>query len=172
VEYRFFMRKLSITLAVSATLVLAVAASAALPVTGPFAGTTSLRPINGFSDLVTFSVSGKSMKKFTFGTLGCFAVNGGFPVGTDPYGDPTATALVTGSIPVTPTGTFSFTAKPVLADPQGTVTTAVIQGSFANSKSASGTITLTQTSNGDKCGPSKMKFTAVPGTPTSLGING
>ena len=124
------MRKLAITLAVSTMLVLAVAASAALPVTGPFAGKTSLRPINGFSDLVTFSVSGKSLKKFTFGTLGCFAISGAFPVGTDPYGDPTATAVVKGSIPVTPMGTFTITAKPVLADPQGTVTTAVIQGSF------------------------------------------
>ncbi len=166
------MRKLAITLAVSTTLVLAVAASAALPVTGPFAGKTSLRPINGFSDLVTFSVSGKSLKRFTFGTLGCFAVSGAFPVGTDPYGDPEATAVVKGSIPVTPKGTFTITAKPVLADPQGTVTTAVIQGSFTNSKSAAGTITVTQTSNGDTCGPAKMKFTAVPGTPASLGMNG
>jgi len=166
------MRKLAITLAVSTTLVLAVAASAALPVTGPFAGKTSLRPINGFSDLVTFNVSGKSLKRFTFGTLGCFAISVNFPVGTDPYGDPTATALVKVAIPVTPTGTFNFTTKPVLADPEGTETTAVIKGSFANSKSASGTITVTQTSNGDTCGPQRMKFTAVPGTPSSLGING
>jgi len=159
-------------LAVSTTLVLAVAASAALPVAGPFAGKTSLRPINGFSDLVTFTVSGKAMKKFTFGTLGCFAISGNWPVGTDPYGDPTATAVVKRSIPVAPKGTFTITTKPVLADPQGTVTTAVIQGTFLNSKSASGTITITQSSNGDTCGPTKMKFTAVPGTPTSLGMNG
>ena len=166
------MRKLAITLAVSTTLVLAVAATAALPVTGQFAGKTSLRPINGFSDLVTFSASGRSLRKFTFGTLGCFAVSGSFPVGTDPYGDPEATAVVKGSIPVTPKGTFTITAKPVLADPQGTVTTAVIQGSFTSSKSAAGTITITQTSNGDACGPAKMRFTVVPGTPTSLGMNG
>ncbi len=166
------MRKLAITLAVSTTLVLAVAASAALPVKGPFAGKTSLHPINGFSDLVTFNVSGTSLRKFTFGTLGCFAISGAFPVGTDPYGDPTATAVVKGSIPVTAKGTFTITTKPVLADPQGTVTTAVIKGSFLNSKSAAGTITITQTSNGDTCGPTKMKFTAVPGTPSSLGMNG
>ena len=98
------MRKLAITLAVSTTLVLAVAASAALPVTGPFAGKTSLRPINGFSDLVTFSVSGKSLKRFTFGTLGCFAVSGAFPVGTDPYGDPEATAVGQGVDPRDPQG--------------------------------------------------------------------
>ena len=52
------------------------------------------------------------------------------------------------------------------------MTTAVIQGSFTNSKSVAGTITVTQTSNGDTCGPTKMKFTAVPGTPSSLGMNG
>ena len=166
------MRKLAITLAVSTTLVLAVAASAALPVTGPFAGKTSLHPINGFNDLVTFNVSGSALKKFTFGTLGCFAMSGTFPVGTDPYGDPTATAVVKGSIPVAPKGTFTITTKPVLADAEGTVTTAVIQGSFLSSKSATGTITITQTSNGDTCGPTKMKFTAVPGTPSSLGMNG
>jgi hypothetical protein len=166
------MRKLAITLAVSTTLGLAAAAVAATPTSGPFAGKTSLKPINGFSDLVTFTVSGKTLKKFTFGTLGCFAVSGFFPVGTDPYGDPTSTAVVKGTIPVTPTGTFTVTTKPVLPDAQGTVTTAVIQGSFTTAKTAAGTITVTQTANGDTCGPQKMKFTAVPGTPSSLGYNG
>jgi hypothetical protein len=166
------MRKLAITLAVTATLGLTAAAVAALPVGGPFAGTTSLKPINGFHDLVTFTASGKSLKKFTFGTLGCFNVAGFYPVGTDPYGVPVATAVVKTAIPVAANGTFNATTKPVIPDSQGTVTTAVIQGTFASSKSASGTITVTQTANGDKCGPQKLKFTVQPGTPDSLGIDG
>ncbi len=166
------MRKLAITLAVSTTLVLVAVAAAALPANGPFAGKTSLRPINGFADLVTFNSAGggRVVKKFTFGTLGCFG-HGSYPVGTDPYADPTNTALVK-PITVSATGTFSMTTKPTLADPQGIVTTAVIQGTFAGSQSVSGTITISQTNNGDTCGPSKMKFTAVPGTPASLGLNG
>src|SRR3954468_21150287 len=168
------MRKLAITLAVTAPLGVAAAAGAALPVTGPFAGATSVKPINGFHALVTFTSAsgGKTLKKFTFETLGCFGVSGFYPAGTDPYGYPTAIAVVKTAIPVTSKGTFLVTTNPVLVDPEGTVTTAVIQGSFTNSKSVAGTIIVTQTANGDKCGPQKIKFTAEPGTPSSLGING
>ncbi len=165
------MHKLAITLAVSLTLGLAAAAGASLPVNGAFAGKTSLRPINGFNDLVTFTSAknGTILKKFVFGTLGCFGTSA-YPVGVDPYGEAENTATVKGSIPVTAKGTFLLTTKPTLADPEGTVTTAVIQGTVVNSKSIAGTITVSQTGNGDTCGPSKMKFTAVPGTPSSLGI--
>jgi hypothetical protein len=165
------MHRLAITLAVSMTLGLAAAAGASLPVNGAFAGKTSLRPINGFNDLVTFTSAknGTTLKKFVFGTLGCFGTSA-YPVGTDPYGEAENTATVTGSIPVTTKGTFLLTTKPTLADPEGTVTTTVIQGTVVNSKSIAGTIAVSQTSNGDTCGPSKMKFTAAPGTPSSLGI--
>jgi hypothetical protein len=168
------MRKLAITLAVTTTLGLSAAAGAALPVNGPFAAASSLKPINGFRALVTFTSAsgGKSLKKFTFETLGCFGVSGFYPAGTDPYGDPTSSALVKTAIPVSVKGAFNVTTTPVFADAQDTVTTAVIQGTFVSSKSAVGTITLTQTSKGDKCGPQKIKFTAEPGTPSSLGING
>ena len=66
------MRKLAIILAVTSTLCLAAVSSAALPSKGLFAGKTSLHPINGFADLVTFSAAanGLSLKKFQFGTLG------------------------------------------------------------------------------------------------------
>ncbi len=164
------MRKLAITLAVSTTLALAAVAGASLPTNGAFAGKTSLRPINGFADLVTFTAAGNGtvLKKFMFGTLGCFGTSA-YPVGVDPYGDPINEATVKGSIPVTAKGTFTITTKPVLPDPEG-VTTAVIQGTVVNSKSIAGTITISQTDKGDACGPMKMKFTAVPGTPSSLGI--
>jgi hypothetical protein len=163
------MRKLAITLAVLTALTLAVSAWATVvPSNGPFAGKTALHPINGFSDIVTFNVSGgKALKKFTFATLGCFGV-GAFPVGTDPYGDPTNTGVVA-SIPVKK-GAFKYTTKLKLPEAGATVTTALVQGSFTSSKAVSGTITISQSDNGDTCGPSKMKFTAVPGTPTSLGL--
>ena len=164
------MRKLAITLAVSTTLALAASAWAVVvPSNGAFAGKTALHPINGFSDIVTFNVTGggKFVKKFTFGTLGCFGI-GSFPVGTDPYGDPTNTGVIA-SIPVTK-GAFKYTTKLKLPESEGTVTTALVQGSFTSSRAVSGTITISQSDNGDTCGPSKMKFTAVPGTPTSLGL--
>ena len=107
--------------------------------------------------------SGKSLKKFTFGTLGCFG-HGSYPVGTDPYGDPTEHGASSRPIPVTRTAPSRSRRSPTLADPQGIVTTAtVIQGTFTSSKSVSGTITITQTQNGDTCGPAKMKFTADAG---------
>ena len=82
------MNRLAITLAVSTTLGLAAAAGAALPVNGAFAGKTSLRPINGFSDIITFTSAknGAVLKKFVFGTLGCFGTSA-YPVGVDPYGE-------------------------------------------------------------------------------------
>jgi hypothetical protein len=164
------MHRLAITLAVSGTLALAAVAGAALPVNGEFAGKTSLRSINGFNDLVTFTSAknGTILKKFTFGTLGCFGTSA-YPVGVDPYGEPENTATVKVSIPVSK-GAFLLTTKPILPDPEGTVTTALIQGTVASSKSIAGTITISQKQDGDTCGPSKMKFTAVPGTPSSLGL--
>jgi hypothetical protein len=165
------MRKLAITLAVSITLGLAATAGAALPSKGEFTGTTSLHAINGFPDLVTFvsQSGGRTLKKFQFGTLGCFGT-GAYPVGVDPYGDPTATATVS-KVLVSKTGTFLLTAKPAIPGADGTVTTATIKGTFTKSNAVSGTISISQVENGDKCGPRTMKFTAVPGTPESLGYS-
>ena len=166
------MRKLAITLALSTTLALAASALAALPTPGAFAGKTSLRNVNGFPDVVTFvaAKNGLTLKKFTFGTLGCFGT-GAFPVGVDPYGRPASVGTVA-SVPLTTTGTFTLTATPKFIETDGVVTTAIIKGSVVNSKSIKGTITISQNSSGDKCGPATMKFTAVPGTPDSLGYLG
>jgi hypothetical protein len=167
------MRKLAITLAVSSALVLSAVAGAVVPTHGAFAGTTSLRAINGFNDIVTFSASstGKTLKKFQFGTLGCFGT-GAFPVGVDPYGAPEGTATIK-SITVLPNGTFTVTSKQMLPGAENnTMTTAVVQGKFTSSSKVSGTISISQSANGDVCGPTKMKFTAQPGTPSSLGLNG
>src|SRR5262249_42413417 len=144
-----------------------------LPSRGAFAGTTSLRPINGFNDIVTFNAAstGTSLKKFQFGTLGCFGT-GAFPVGTDPYGSPEALATLK-TITVGPKGTFTVTSKQMLPGAENnTMTTAVITGTFTSPSKVNGTIAISQSSNGDVCGPTKMKFTAQPGTPSSLGLNG
>ena len=167
------MRKVAITLAALSTLALAAVAGAALPQRGAFAGATSLRPINGFQDIVTFNsaLGGTSLKKFQFGTLGCFGT-GAFPVGTDPYGAPEALATIK-SITVTSKGTFTVTSKELLpGTTNNTITTAVVQGTVTAPNKVSGTIAISQSSNGDVCGPTKMKFTAQPGTPSSLGLNG
>jgi hypothetical protein len=166
------MHKLAITLAVTSALAFAAAAGAVLPTHGKFAGTTSLRPVNGFDDIVTFgaSATGKTLTKFQFGTLGCFGT-GAFPVGVDPYGEPEAMATIR-SIAVLPNGTFTVTSKQKLPGSTTTTTTAVVQGKFTSSSQVSGTIAISQTSNGDVCGPTKMKFSAQPGTPSSLGLNG
>jgi len=165
------MRKVAITLAVMFTFVLSAVAGAVVPQHGAFAGTTSLRPINGFDDIVTFNTSatGKTLKKFQFGTLGCFGT-GAFPVGVDPYGEPEAIATIK-SIAVLPNGTFTATSKQMLPG-STTMTTAIVQGKFTTSSKLSGTISISQSSNGDVCGPTKMKFNAQPGTPSSLGLNG
>jgi hypothetical protein len=170
------MRKLAITLAVSTTLGLVASAVAALPTSGPFTGKTSLHPVNGFPDVITFvsANGGHTLKKFTFGTLGCFG-SGSFPVGTDPYGMPDSTAVAP-VVTVAANGTFllaaakvKFSALDAADDP---LTTATIKGTFTSAKAVTGTITISQSQNGDKCGPSTMKFTAQPGTPASLGYNG
>jgi hypothetical protein len=166
------MHKLAITLTITSTLALAAAAWAAIPAKGPFAGKTSAHPINGFADLVTFTAAanGLSLKKFQFATLGCFG-HGSFPAGTDPYGDPTATGTI-GLVPVSAKGVILLTTKPVFAGTSTTVTTATIKGTFTGTKALTGTITLSQSNSGDTCGPTTMKFTAAPGTPSSLGLDG
>ena len=126
-----FMRKLAITMVVSITLGLAASAVAALPSSGPFTGKTSLHPVNGFPDLVTFTAAGggRTLKKFTFGTLGCFGT-GAFPVGVDPYGLPDSTALFP-AVTVTAKGTFLLTAKvkwDALDASSDPVTTATVKG--------------------------------------------
>ncbi|MEI8105965.1 MAG: hypothetical protein WCH31_09030 [Actinomycetes bacterium] len=166
------MRKFVSLLALLSVLVTAAAASATAPSRAAFAGTLSLRPINGFHALVTFKVGAgsKTLTNFSFGSLGCFGY-GHFPTGVDPYG----TANAVGVIPVIKlgaTGAFSITTTPTFADANGVKTTATITGTFPSSTTASGTITMTQNYNGDLCGPVKMKFTAQVGTPDSLGLLG
>lgn len=159
------MRKLTIALALTTALAGAAVSSGAVPRAGVrFTGPTSAKVVNGFGDSITFLTGAKSLKRVTFGELGCFGY-GSYPVGVDPYS--TALAQLRTSVLFTKTGTFS--AKNLVAswnggDP-GTKLYVTLTGQFTSPTAASGTISISEkTSNGGTCGPSKMKFTAKPGS--------
>src|SRR5436189_2496295 len=100
-----------IALALTMTPAVAAAASAALPHPGArYTGPTSSKVVNGFGNTVTFLAGSRSLKRFSFGTLGCFGY-GTFPVGVDPYS--TSLAQVQKLVPVTARGTFAIPSTPV-----------------------------------------------------------
>jgi hypothetical protein len=158
------VRKL-ITALVSTTMVLAVgAAAAALPKAGGrYTGPTNSKAVNGFGNEVTFLAGAKSLKRFSFGTLGCFGY-GTFPVGVDPYS--TSLAQLPNPVPVTAKGTFAVTSAPARwngGDP-GTKLKVTVSGSFTSTSAAKGTIWITEIGgNGGSCGPVKMTFVAKLG---------
>jgi hypothetical protein len=154
------MRKL--IFATTTMLLTATCAAAAItPNVGVrFTGPTSAKVVNGFGDTVTFLTGRTTLKRFSFGTLGCFGY-GTFPTGVDPYG--ISIAQLTKSVPLSVTGAFkiaSTTASYGGADPSITLKVSVL-GQFSSPTSAKGTITLIETgANGGSCGPVKMTFTA------------
>ena len=158
------MRKVIIALALATALVAVAAASAALPHAGTrFNGTTSAKSVNGFGDDMTFLAGARSLKAFSFGTLGCFGY-GSFPVGVDPYAD--SLAQFRTSIPVTAKGTFAVKSVVVSwnGGDAGTKLKVSVTGAFTSATSVKGTIAVVETAaNGGSCGPSKMTFTAAPG---------
>lgn len=156
------MRRLAITAPAVAGLVFAATALAVLPAGGAhFAGTTSAARIGKFKDPVSFSVAANraAVTSFQWGSFGCFGA-GGFPPNKNPYTLPGSAAKVK-SLALEPGGTFAGTGKFKLS---GTPSTATISGKFSKSKGklrASGSITIRQTSNGQKCGPGTMTFSAA-----------
>ena len=166
------MRRLAIMLALPAALLAVGAATAALPSPGPFTGTTSLHSMNGFHDLVTFTSSkgGRTLKSFQVGTLGCLGATGAFPVGVDPYAQAYTDGTIN-AVPVSSSGVILTTTK-LFAETDGITTEVTIKASFTSAKELSGTIAVTQSENGSKCGPTTMKFSAVPGTPSASGCSG
>jgi hypothetical protein len=161
------VRKLFIALVLTTALVVVAAAAAVLPRAGVrYNGLTNAKKVNGFGDNVTFLIGSRSLKGFSFGTLGCFGY-GSFPVGVDPYA--TSLALIK-PVPVAATGTFAITSAPATwsgGDPATTLLVTV-NGKFSADKSAIGTITITEKTHGDSC-VAKMTFTAKQGAlpPTS-----
>ena len=117
--------------------------------------------VNGFGDTVTFLTGRTTLRRFSFGTLGCFGY-GQFPVGVDPYG--ISFAPLTKSVPVSATGAFKITsAAATYSGDNSTKLKVSVTGQFSTATSAKGTISLIETGpNGGSCGPVKMTFTATP----------
>jgi hypothetical protein len=128
-----------------------------------FTGPTSAKVVNGFGDTVTFLTGRTTLRRFSFGTLGCFGY-GTFPTGVDPYG--TSIAQLLKAVPVTAAGAFSITSAQASYG-GGDATTKLkvsVVGKFVSSTSAKGTISIVESgANGGSCGPVKMNFTATPG---------
>jgi hypothetical protein len=158
------MRKLIFAITTTLLAATCAAAAAVVPHVGArYTGPTSAKVVNGFGDTVTFLTGRTTLKRFSFGTLGCFGY-GTFPVGVDPYG--TSIAQLTKNVPMTATGTFKI--APTIASYGGADDSiqlkASVVGQFSSPKSAKGIITLTETgANGGSCGPVKMTFTAALG---------
>lgn len=140
-------RWIAALLAGIALLVLTASAIAAHPKQGVrFVGIVIGPEVNGFKPPVEFKVAanGKTLKGFTYSTLGCFGA-GGFRPGVDYYTEPSALIKV-GTVRVSRSGSFSAKgAVSVYKGPGGsTTTTSVISGSFTSPTAVQGTITFTQ----------------------------
>jgi hypothetical protein len=158
------MRKLIIALVSTTSAVAVGVAAAALPhAGGRYTGPTSSKVVNGFGNSVTFLAGAKSVRGFSFGTLGCFGF-GTFPVGVDPYS--TSLAQLPKALPVTAKGTFSVTASPASwnGGDEGMTIKVSVNGSFTSASAAKGTISVSESNgNGGSCGPVKMTFVAKLG---------
>jgi hypothetical protein len=158
------VRKLTIALLLTTTLVAVAAAAAALPRSGArYTGPTNSKVVNGFGNSVTFLAGSRTLKRFSFGTLGCFGY-GQFPVGVDPYS--TSLAQLPKLVPVTAKGTFAVTSTPAnwSGGDAATQLKVSLTGVFTSATAAQGTIWVSETgANGGKCGPVKMTFVAKLG---------
>jgi hypothetical protein len=156
------MRKL--IFAITTTLLAATCATAAavMPNVGVrFTGPTNAKVVNGFGDTVTFLTGRTTLRRFSFGTLGCFGY-GTFPTGVDPYG--ISIAQLTKSVPISAKGAFKITSASATYSGDNSTTLKVsVIGQFSTATSVKGTISLVETGpNGGSCGPVKMTFTATP----------
>jgi hypothetical protein len=156
------MRKLIFA---TTTMLLAAtcAAAATMPHAGVrFTGPTSAKMINGFGDTVTFLSGAKTLKGFSFGTVGCFGY-GTFPVGVDPYGISLAQLLK--PVPLSAKGTFAIKSAPASysGGDASTKLQVTVNGQFSSPTNATGVISIVESgANGGTCGPVKMTFTAKP----------
>jgi hypothetical protein len=158
------VRKLTIALVLTMTLLAVAAATAALPRPGArYTGPTNSKVVNGFGNTVTFLAGAKTLKRFSFGTLGCFGY-GTFPVGVDPYS--TSIAQLPKAVPLTAAG--AFTVKSEVASwnggDSGMKLKVSLTGAFSSATAAKGTIVISESNgNGGTCGPQKMTFVAKLG---------
>jgi len=162
------VRKLMIALVLAMTLSAVAVAAGALPRAGArYTGPTNSKVVNGFRNTVTFLAGARSLKRFSFGTLGCFGY-GTFPVGVDPYS--TSLAQLPKAVPVDAKGAFAATSVAASwnGGDSGMKLKITLSGTFSSSTAAKGTILLTESNaNGGTCGPVKMTFTAKLGASSS-----
>ncbi|HEX4435549.1 MAG TPA: hypothetical protein VH061_02020 [Solirubrobacteraceae bacterium] len=152
-------------LALLCAAVFTAVALAAKPAHGAkFSGRTAAEAVEGFFAPVNFTVSrdGKSLKGFTFGSLGCEGA-GGFAPGVSPYKG--GSIIHVGTVKVSSKGAISVSGAKSKFEIQGqiTTTTVAITGHFTKRKAATGTITFSQKFSGtldSGCGPAKINFTA------------
>jgi hypothetical protein len=151
------MRRLIVTAAVAAGVVFTASALAVLPSQrSVFKGVTSEHKVNGYKPTIQFTAlpGGRTLKFFTFQTLGCFG-HGQFPVGTDPFAE---NPWRLPAIPVAKTGTFSAKVKATPTSSDAGRMTATVTGSFTSASRSVGKITFSQDQEGATCGPRTVKF--------------
>jgi hypothetical protein len=151
------MRGLIVTATAVAAVVFATSALAVLPSQRTvFKGITSEHAVNGYKPTIQFTTlaGGRTIKFFTFQTLGCFG-HGSFPVGTDPFIE---TPWRLPAIKVSPTGTYSAKLKATSPAPSAGKMVVTITGSFTSASKATGKLTFSQDQEGATCGPKTVKF--------------
>lgn len=137
---------------------------------GSYRGTTSLSPINGYRDPVSFTIAptGDAIESFSFGTLGCVGGVGGFIARQDPWGG--AALKQISSITIGADDSFSGTGETVRAIPEPRFNDTlryVVTGHFLpGGHAAAGTIAVSErvvepvAHRDERCGPVTMTFTA------------
>src|SRR5262249_41908933 len=122
-----------------------------------FKGVTSEHAVNGYKPTIQFTslAGGRTIKFFTFQTLGCFG-HGSFPVGTDPFVE---TPWRLPAITVSPTGTYTAKLKATSPAPDAGKMTVTVTGTFATAGKSTGKISFSQDDGqGSTCGPKTVKF--------------
>lgn len=162
----------SIALSLTAALLLlglCATALGALPIGGKsYTGSTTLPPIKGHRGPVSFTVSsnGRTLTAFKYGTVGCTPVS---TFSGNPYTS-AANIIKVGTIATSAGGSFAATnvRSTYLDSRTGKkyLTLSAVAGTFQTTRSATGTITFSQTISGPRgtsssCGPYTIRFTAA-----------
>lgn len=128
-----------------------------------YSGHTSFA-YNGYQAPVAFSLAadGRSLRGFQYGNLGCFVHGYGSASAPDPFASSTAITTV-GRVPRVGSLSFAVTGVVALsaADRRRTRTVTSVTVRFDGGRSATGTISFTQTRTGaapTSCGPSSVDF--------------
>ena len=161
------MRRLIVTTSAAAVLVFAASALGILPSQkSVFKGYTSEHKVNGFKPTIQFTAQpgGRTLTNFVFQTLGCFGA-GQFPVGVDPFAE-SPWRLPKLTVPATGTLTTKVNATSTALD-SGKMTV-TLTGTFTSSSKMTGKITFSQDQSGATCGPKTVTFAVSTNAPVTL----